>query len=78
MFGFDSMICAVCGRRGWPETANTWEPYDNLAACYDVIEAFENRYCFCAVYAVIEKCSWISSCLTLVDVLSSHANLCID
>ncbi|KAL8119440.1 chromo domain protein LHP1-like [Apium graveolens] len=27
--------------RGWPETANTWEPYDNLAACYDVIETFE-------------------------------------
>ncbi|KAK1364694.1 Chromo domain-containing protein [Heracleum sosnowskyi] len=27
--------------RGWPETANTWEPYENLAACYDVIEAFE-------------------------------------
>ncbi|KAJ4952936.1 hypothetical protein NE237_029768 [Protea cynaroides] len=27
--------------RGWPETANTWEPYENLQSCYDVIEAFE-------------------------------------
>ncbi|XP_042504305.1 chromo domain-containing protein LHP1-like isoform X2 [Macadamia integrifolia] len=27
--------------RGWPETANTWEPFENLQSCYDVIEAFE-------------------------------------
>ncbi|XP_043696655.1 chromo domain-containing protein LHP1 [Telopea speciosissima] len=27
--------------RGWPEAANTWEPYENLQSCYDVIEAFE-------------------------------------
>ncbi|KAK4364342.1 hypothetical protein RND71_015700 [Anisodus tanguticus] len=27
--------------RGWPETANTWEPVENLMTCYDVIEAFE-------------------------------------
>lgn len=27
--------------RGWPETANTWEPVDNLMTCYDVIDAFE-------------------------------------
>ncbi|WOG95656.1 hypothetical protein DCAR_0414983 [Daucus carota subsp. sativus] len=27
--------------RGWPETANTWEPYENLVSCFDVIEAFE-------------------------------------
>ncbi|KAG5580431.1 hypothetical protein H5410_051058 [Solanum commersonii] len=31
--------------RGWPETANTWEPVDNLMTCYDVIDAFEER-CF--------------------------------
>ncbi|GAV89285.1 Chromo domain-containing protein [Cephalotus follicularis] len=27
--------------RGWPETANTWEPLENLQSCSDVIEAFE-------------------------------------
>ncbi|CAI0433375.1 unnamed protein product [Linum tenue] len=29
--------------RGWPETANTWEPLENLQACSDFIEAFEER-----------------------------------
>ncbi|XVF30641.1 hypothetical protein REPUB_Repub16aG0075900 [Reevesia pubescens] len=28
-------------RRGWPETANTWEPLENLQSCSDVIDAFE-------------------------------------
>ncbi|KAK4724030.1 hypothetical protein R3W88_026809 [Solanum pinnatisectum] len=28
--------------RGWPETANTWEPVENLMTCYDVIDAFED------------------------------------
>ncbi|XP_010275118.1 PREDICTED: chromo domain-containing protein LHP1-like [Nelumbo nucifera] len=28
--------------RGWPETANTWEPFENLVQCSDVIEAFED------------------------------------
>ncbi|KAJ8763165.1 hypothetical protein K2173_025550 [Erythroxylum novogranatense] len=27
--------------RGWPETANTWEPLENLQSCADVIDAFE-------------------------------------
>ncbi|KAK7284069.1 hypothetical protein RJT34_18806 [Clitoria ternatea] len=27
--------------RGWPETANTWEPPENLASVPDVVEAFE-------------------------------------
>ncbi|KAI3941849.1 hypothetical protein MKW92_020390 [Papaver armeniacum] len=27
--------------RGWPETANTWEPIENLQACVDVVDAFE-------------------------------------
>ncbi|PIA37016.1 hypothetical protein AQUCO_03100044v1 [Aquilegia coerulea] len=27
--------------RGWPETANTWEPIDNLLTCSDIIDAFE-------------------------------------
>lgn len=27
--------------RGWPETANTWEPVENLLSCSDVIDAFE-------------------------------------
>lgn len=27
--------------RGWPETANTWEPLENLQSCADIIEAFE-------------------------------------
>lgn len=31
-------------RRGWPETANTWEPLENLLSCYDVVDAFEERY----------------------------------
>uniref|UniRef100_A0A7N0U5D9 Chromo domain-containing protein n=1 Tax=Kalanchoe fedtschenkoi TaxID=63787 RepID=A0A7N0U5D9_KALFE len=29
--------------RDWPETANTWEPLENLQSCSDVIEAFEER-----------------------------------
>ncbi|XP_061372461.1 chromo domain-containing protein LHP1 [Gastrolobium bilobum] len=28
--------------RGWPETANTWEPLDNLQSVPDVIDAFED------------------------------------
>ncbi|ESQ41764.1 hypothetical protein EUTSA_v10013571mg [Eutrema salsugineum] len=27
--------------RGWPETANTWEPFENLQSIADVIDAFE-------------------------------------
>ncbi|KAI5079016.1 hypothetical protein GOP47_0006687 [Adiantum capillus-veneris] len=27
--------------RGWPESANTWEPFDNVKACADIIEEFE-------------------------------------
>ncbi|GLT49203.1 hypothetical protein SLA2020_227800 [Shorea laevis] len=27
--------------RGWAETANTWEPLENLQSCSDVIDAFE-------------------------------------
>ncbi|KAH9605528.1 hypothetical protein KSS87_023156, partial [Heliosperma pusillum] len=27
--------------RGWPESANTWEPVDHLQTCPDVIEAYE-------------------------------------
>ncbi|CAH9147857.1 unnamed protein product [Cuscuta epithymum] len=27
--------------RGWPETANTWEPVENLSSCSDFIEVFE-------------------------------------
>ncbi|XP_059651762.1 chromo domain protein LHP1 [Cornus florida] len=27
--------------RGWPETANTWEPLENLQSCADVIDVFE-------------------------------------
>lgn len=27
--------------RGWPETANTWEPVENLLSCSDVIDVFE-------------------------------------
>ncbi|MCL7026995.1 hypothetical protein MKW94_021537 [Papaver nudicaule] len=27
--------------RGWPETANTWEPVENLQACLDFVDAFE-------------------------------------
>ncbi|XP_071697512.1 chromo domain protein LHP1-like [Rutidosis leptorrhynchoides] len=29
--------------RGWPETANTWEPVENLMSCSDFIDAFEER-----------------------------------
>ena len=30
-------------RRGWPETANTWEPLENLHSIADVIDSFEGR-----------------------------------
>ncbi|XP_042423213.1 probable chromo domain-containing protein LHP1 [Zingiber officinale] len=29
--------------RGWPETANTWEPLENIQTCADIIEVFEER-----------------------------------
>ncbi|KAI4365262.1 hypothetical protein MLD38_021261 [Melastoma candidum] len=29
--------------RGWAEAANTWEPFENLSYCVDVVEAFEER-----------------------------------
>lgn len=29
--------------KGWPEAANTWEPFENIQTCLDVIEAFEER-----------------------------------
>ncbi|XP_062205091.1 probable chromo domain-containing protein LHP1 isoform X2 [Phragmites australis] len=29
--------------RGWPESANTWEPLENLKACSDIVDAFEKR-----------------------------------
>lgn len=32
--------------RGWPEAANTWEPFENLLSCSDVIDAFEERFSF--------------------------------
>lgn len=28
--------------RGWPETANTWEPVENLFSCSDIIDSFED------------------------------------
>ncbi|CAN6293855.1 unnamed protein product [Urochloa humidicola] len=29
--------------RGWPESANTWEPLENLKACSDIVDAFDKR-----------------------------------
>ncbi|CAN6487080.1 unnamed protein product [Victoria cruziana] len=29
--------------RGWPETANTWEPEENLQGCRDILEAYDER-----------------------------------
>lgn len=38
------MKCVVIVRRGWPETANTWEPLENLQSVPDLVDAFEDRY----------------------------------
>ncbi|RWW14472.1 hypothetical protein GW17_00021754 [Ensete ventricosum] len=37
--------------RGWPETANTWEPFENIQSCADIIEAFEERSTFSLRYS---------------------------
>ncbi|XP_039784665.1 probable chromo domain-containing protein LHP1 isoform X1 [Panicum virgatum] len=29
--------------RGWPDSANTWEPLENLKACSDIVDAFDKR-----------------------------------
>lgn len=31
----------MINRRGWPETANTWEPLENLQSVPDLLHAFE-------------------------------------
>ncbi|XAR54278.1 hypothetical protein NMG60_11029337 [Bertholletia excelsa] len=36
--------------RGWPETANTWEPIENLLSCSDVIDAFEESLLWSGKY----------------------------
>ncbi|CAK9882282.1 unnamed protein product [Sphagnum jensenii] len=35
--------------RGWPEKDNTWEPYEHIRRCSDILEEFENR--------CLKKCS---------------------
>lgn len=48
-------------RRGWPESANTWEPYENLASVPDVVDAFEQRFlsffvvCICDFLVIFTK-----------------------
>lgn len=68
LFDSDDVICVFFERGGWPETANTWEPKNNLAACSDVIEAFEERYYICSC-CFFEIFGWISSVFRVVDVL---------
>lgn len=46
LFDSDHKMYVLCQRRGWPETANTWEPFDNLVSCSDIIDAFEERFFF--------------------------------
>ncbi|XP_024526446.1 chromo domain-containing protein LHP1-like [Selaginella moellendorffii] len=29
--------------RGWPESVNTWEPFEHLEQCQDIVEDFERR-----------------------------------
>ncbi|KAJ6291818.1 hypothetical protein OIU76_023829 [Salix suchowensis] len=39
---FVRVSCSILlNGEGWPETANTWEPLENLQSCSDVIDAFE-------------------------------------
>lgn len=38
------VIGKLLKRRGWPETANTWEPVENLFSCSDIIDSFEDRF----------------------------------
>ncbi|KAJ6296814.1 hypothetical protein OIU78_022522 [Salix suchowensis] len=47
--------------RGWPETANTWEPLENLQSCSDVIDAFEESLQSSKVFPKTETKAWGSS-----------------
>uniref|UniRef100_A0A0C9S4Q1 TSA: Wollemia nobilis Ref_Wollemi_Transcript_22730_1875 transcribed RNA sequence n=1 Tax=Wollemia nobilis TaxID=56998 RepID=A0A0C9S4Q1_9CONI len=30
--------------RGWPDSSNTWEPYDNVKSCAEILKEFEESY----------------------------------
>ena len=42
----DFCVWELMFRRGWPESANTWEPLEHLNLCPDVVEVYEQRYGF--------------------------------
>ncbi len=41
-------------RRGWQEKDNTWEPYEHIQRCSDILEKFENR-CACSIFLLHKK-----------------------
>ncbi|KAJ7564994.1 hypothetical protein O6H91_02G043600 [Diphasiastrum complanatum] len=42
-FGLEGEVQFLVKWCGWPESANTWEPYENVKICSDILEEFEKR-----------------------------------
>jgi len=53
-------------RRGWPDSANTWEPLENLKACSDIVDAFDKRYKCEAILALFSNLQKLTLSIVLL------------